>query len=249
VVYPSIDSSQQKVEADIRNLKTSLVLELNQDFSNFSEVFKALNKTRGLYLRWKELSDSSQNSVNEIEWTTTELRNSLRSIEWDLEDLEDTIAIVEKNPNRFRIDSKELQNRRQFIDCTRNEVKLMKENLSILRIADRDITARQPLLENNTPKKAISSQNNNNNQINPIGNVINSAMAARHSGAKYSKLENQIDSPSRQSPTHNFMNDTVSIQQRMLQNQDEQIDTINDAVGNLKTVSRQIGIEIDEHAM
>lgn len=184
----------------------------------------------------------------------------MRSIEWDLEDLEDTIAIVEKNPNRFRIDSKELQNRRQFIDCTRNEVKLMKEKMSIQRIADRDITARQPLLENNTPKKTVASQNNNNsNQINsihtnPIGNVINSAMAARHSGTKYSKLENQIDSPShfdaaRQSPTHNFLNDTVSIQQRMLQSQDEQIDTINDAVGNLKTVSRQIGIEIDEHAM
>lgn len=56
-----------------------------------SEVFKALNKTRGLYLRWRELGDTSQ---AEAEWTTTELRNSLRSIEWDLEDLEDTINIL-----------------------------------------------------------------------------------------------------------------------------------------------------------
>uniref|UniRef100_A0A1B0D9L8 Syntaxin 6/10/61 N-terminal domain-containing protein n=1 Tax=Phlebotomus papatasi TaxID=29031 RepID=A0A1B0D9L8_PHLPP len=55
------------------------------------EVFKALNKTRGLYLRWRELGDSSG---AEVEWTTTELRNSLRSIEWDLEDLEDTIDIL-----------------------------------------------------------------------------------------------------------------------------------------------------------
>lgn len=59
-----------------------------------SEVFKALNKTRGLYLRWRELSDSSGSA--EVEWTTTELRNSLRSIEWDLEDLEDTINILFK---------------------------------------------------------------------------------------------------------------------------------------------------------
>lgn len=56
-----------------------------------SEVFKALNKTRGLYLRWRELGE---NGGAEVEWTTTELRNSLRSIEWDLEDLEDTINIL-----------------------------------------------------------------------------------------------------------------------------------------------------------
>ena len=62
----------------------------------FSEVCKALNKTRGLYRRWLELQDDTANSVSkdELEWTTTELRNALRSIEWDLEDLEDTIDIL-----------------------------------------------------------------------------------------------------------------------------------------------------------
>lgn len=57
----------------------------------YSEVFKALNKTRGLYLRWRDLGSTGS---AETEWTTTELRNSLRSIEWDLEDLEDTINIL-----------------------------------------------------------------------------------------------------------------------------------------------------------
>lgn len=57
-------------------------------------MFKALNKTRGLYLRWRELDEGS--ATPELEWTTTELRNSLRSIEWDLEDLEDTIDILFK---------------------------------------------------------------------------------------------------------------------------------------------------------
>lgn len=59
-------------------------------FVHCSEVFKALNKTRGLYLRWRELDGATGNV--ETEWITTELRNSLRSIEWDLEDLEDTIV-------------------------------------------------------------------------------------------------------------------------------------------------------------
>ncbi|KAJ6643240.1 Syntaxin-6, partial [Pseudolycoriella hygida] len=78
------------------------------------EVFKALNKTRGLYLRWREIGDTS---AAESEWTTTELRNS------------------------------------------------------------------------------------------------------------------------------------VSVQQRMLQGQDEQLDVISDSIGTLKTVSRQIGIELDEQAV
>lgn len=65
-------------------------------FVLYSEVCKALNKTRGLYRRWLELQDDTANSVSkdELEWTTTELRNALRSIEWDLEDLEDTIDIL-----------------------------------------------------------------------------------------------------------------------------------------------------------
>lgn len=62
----------------------------------FSEVSKALNKTRGLYRRWLELQDDSGLNISrdELEWTSTELRNALRSIEWDLEDLEDTINIL-----------------------------------------------------------------------------------------------------------------------------------------------------------
>lgn len=61
-----------------------------------SEVFKALNKTRGLYLRWQEITKTPAAAPNspEVEWTCTELRNALRSIEWDLEDLEDTINIL-----------------------------------------------------------------------------------------------------------------------------------------------------------
>lgn len=64
---------------------------------SYSEVFKALNKTRGLYLRWRDLRDAGS---AETEWTTTELRNSLRSIEWDLEDLEDTINILFHNSTK-----------------------------------------------------------------------------------------------------------------------------------------------------
>ncbi|XP_034111154.1 syntaxin-10 isoform X1 [Drosophila sulfurigaster albostrigata] len=256
------------------------------------EVFKALNKTRGLYLRWRELGE---NGGAEVEWTTTELRNSLRSIEWDLEDLEDTISIVEKNPTKFRIDNRELSSRRHFIDNTRDEVKQMKDKMSLNRNRDRDITAHQPLLENER-----QSHNHNHNQSNEynhhhhhhshndrtylvdcpntttttqaqsVANTIAGTMstaaaaaaaAARHSGTKYSKLENamDIDSPSHyggghggnslDSPGHRYVGETVSVQQRMIQGQDEQLDMISDSIGTLKTVSRQIGVELDEQAV
>ncbi|XP_055837726.1 syntaxin-6 isoform X1 [Episyrphus balteatus] len=225
------------------------------------EVFKALNKTRGLYLRWRELGESS---AAEVEWTTTELRNSLRSIEWDLEDLEDTISIVEKNPNKFRIDNRELSSRRHFIDATRDEVKSMKEKMSLNRNRDRDITARQPLLDEQQNEKNISLTNNStatsvvggvlgNSVSGNIASTIAGTMASRHSGTKYSKLENTLDSPGHyatlDSPGHKFVGETVSIQQRMMQGQDEQLDMISDSIGTLKTVSRQIGVELDEQAV
>ncbi|XP_050090157.1 syntaxin-6 [Anopheles aquasalis] len=278
------------------------------------EVFKALNKTRGLYIRWRELNDAhSGGSTAETDWTTTELKNSLRSIEWDLEDLEDTISIVEKNPGKFKIDNRELSSRRHFIDATRDEVKSMKDRMSISRNRDQDITARQPLLDTveSSPrnKNYINNNNNNhstnnciisngvvvsvsggagshaginnglscnlnNNNINQPNNLnladagkhlissAGAAMASRHSGAKYSKLENNLDdSPSHYVPTgassssvldassSRFVEDTLATQHRILVGQDEQLDVISDSIGTLKTVSRQIGIELDEQAV
>uniref|UniRef100_A0AAG5D9F6 t-SNARE coiled-coil homology domain-containing protein n=1 Tax=Anopheles atroparvus TaxID=41427 RepID=A0AAG5D9F6_ANOAO len=269
------------------------------------EVFKALNKTRGLYIRWRELNDAhSGGSTAEADWTTTELKNSLRSIEWDLEDLEDTISIVEKNPSKFKIDNRELSSRRHFIDATRDEVKSMKDRMSISRNRDQDITARQPLLDSVEPSSpcsknyinnnciisnggvavstgaapgagilnnnSLSCNLNNNSQVNNLNlaetgkHLISSAgaaMASRHSGAKYSKLENNLDdSPSHYVPSSSsnavldassgrFVEDTLATQHRILVGQDEQLDIISDSIGTLKTVSRQIGIELDEQAV
>lgn len=206
-----------------------------------SEVFKGLNKTRGIFLRYRELLN--EDAGTDLDNTTTELRNSLRSIEWDLEDLEDTIAIAEKNP-KHKVDLQELNQRRQFINATKNEIKSMKDKISILKNRDKDITAIQPLLDEPSPKIICNNSNS-------IGNNLMSTMAARHSGTKYSKLENMNDSPSHHGNYGDsaFLGETVSIQQRMLQSQDEQLDVLSDSIGTLKTVSRQIGVEIDEQAV
>lgn len=177
------------------------------------------------------------------------------------------IRIVEKNLNKFKIDQKELSSRRHFIDATRDEVKSMKEKMSLNRNRDRDITASQPLLDNNNCENSINICSNNllanntniNNNLNTnttasLSTTIVGTMA-RHSNTKYSKLENSLDSPGHygtsalDSPAHRFLGENVSVQQRMLQGQDEQLDVISDSIGTLKTVSRQINMELDEQAV
>lgn len=207
-----------------------------------------------MYLRWRELEGAT-----ETDWTTTELKNSLRSIEWDLEDLEDTINIVSKNPHKFKIDNRELFCRRNFIETTRDEVRSMKDKVSLNRHRDRDITARQPLIDQNNldDGSTVIISGNGNTAVSVVGSVANTIgtmAASRHSGTKYSKLENSVDSPGHynsalDSPSHRFIGESVSIQQRMIQGQDEQLDVISDSIGTLKTVSRQINMELDEQAV
>lgn len=147
--------------------------------------------------------------------------------------------------------------------------------MSLNRNRDKDITASQPLLDNSNQISICATTNNHlndncNNLIanNCINNNIESCntnsasfttaivnQMARHSGTKYSKLENSLDSPGHygtsalDSPSHRFLGESVSVQQHMLQNQDEQLDLISDSIGTLKTVSRQINIELDEQAV
>ncbi|XP_049699751.1 syntaxin-6 [Helicoverpa armigera] len=192
------------------------------------EVFKALNKTRGLYLRWQEISKApSVPNSPEVEWTSTELRNALRSIEWDLEDLEDTISIVEKNSSKFKIDNKEISERRSFIEATKQEVKVMKSKMSLNRNRDKDSTAREPLLGEESPIH------------------MNNVWTATPKYSKYSKLANQTDSPDR----FDYDSDIMSMQDKMLSSQNDQLQVISHSVGSLKTVSKQIGIELDEQAV
>lgn len=96
----------------------------------------------------------------------------------------------------------------------------MKEKINMAKNRDRDRTARQPLLES-SPVRVTNS----------------------HSTTKYSKLENELDSPQRQ-----FLSDTLSQQQYLTRQQEEHLEAIGESLGNLKTVSRHIGIELDEQA-
>uniref|UniRef100_A0A182UZI1 t-SNARE coiled-coil homology domain-containing protein n=1 Tax=Anopheles merus TaxID=30066 RepID=A0A182UZI1_ANOME len=261
-------------------------------------------------------------SVSIVHWCINERAQLCDTVANQIPRMEDPFFVVkdevfkalnktQKNPSKFKIDNRELSSRRYFIDATRDEVKSMKDRMSISRNRDQDITARQPLLDNvESSPQQLQSKNyinnnsiisngggvavlngnngtaggglhgnssstlncnlNNNSQVNNLNlaetgkHLISSAgaaMASRHSGAKYSKLENNLDdSPSHYVPSASggavldsnssrFVEDTLATQHRILVGQDEQLDIISDSIGTLKTVSRQIGIELDEQAV
>ncbi|CAH1989717.1 unnamed protein product [Acanthoscelides obtectus] len=94
----------------------------------------------------------------------------------------------------------------------------MKEKISMSRNREKDCVARQPLLDS-SPSRSSNA----------------------HSTTKYSKLENDLDSPQRQ-----FLNQTMSTQQYLTRQQEEHLEAIGDSLGSLKTVSKHIGIELDE---
>nr|CAD7258134.1 unnamed protein product [Timema shepardi] len=146
----------------------------------------------------------------------------------------------------FKIDNKELSSRKSFIDQTREEVKVMKDKMNISRGRDRDRTARQvgTAWLTGTVEGMKYFRQYYDRIVMPLLENSPARVPTSHGTTKYSKLENELDSPNRQ-----FLDDTLQQQNHMVRAQDEQLDMISDSVGTLKTVSRQIGSELDEQAV
>lgn len=63
--------------------------------------------------------------------------------------------------------------------------------------------------------------------------------------AKYTRLENEVESPTQS----NFIEDTQQAQQLIIDSQEEQIERVGSTVGTLKSMSKQIGNELDEQSV
>jgi len=174
---------------------------------------KALTKTRGLFERWKNGEDGREfRSVEEQEWSATELKNSLRSIEWDLEDLEDTVQIVEKNPTKFRIDGAELAVRKGFIDSTREEVKIMKDRISNPGKAQSERISSQP-------SSPTQHGNNTSNKYSRLSSVADSPHREFIVG-----LEQQQQTIRKQDETMDMMSDSMGNIRNMSENIANELD-------------------------
>jgi len=91
------------------------------------EVNEALQAVGEIYDKWKDLLENSNTATNnEFKWISNELRTGLKGIESDLGDLEETIKIVERDKTRFRIDDREINNRKSFIYVTKKKNSIYK---------------------------------------------------------------------------------------------------------------------------
>lgn len=99
----------------------------------------------------------------------------------------------------------------------------MKTKMSLNRNRDNDGTAREPLLGDESPVH--------------FGNSWTSTPKY----SKYSKLASH-DSPARD-------DELLAAQERMLGSQHDQLQVISHSVGSLKTLSKQIGSELDDQAV
>ncbi|XP_043550936.1 syntaxin-6-like isoform X1 [Chiloscyllium plagiosum] len=184
------------------------------------EVQKAVNTARGLYQRWGELlQDTQAVSREEYDWTTNELRNSLRSIEWDLEDLDETISIVESNPRKFKIETAELQERKAFVLRMRQTVKEMKDHIT-------------------SPAAVAFGERRNRQSL--LGGIEDQHKPMD----RYRRLDQELENVNSQ-----YVEEQRAQQQLIMEQQDDQLDLVLGSSAVLKSMSTQIGDELEEQAV
>jgi len=177
------------------------------------EVQQSVSGVTTLYDRWQELLKATNTAQNdEFKWTTTQIKNGIKSIEWDLQDLEETIGIVEGNRQRFKLDAAEVESRKGFIAETKATIKKMKDDLNN--------AATKGKMENDVRSSLMTSSKKN-----------------QQDGGKFDGLHKAIIEDNDQ-----YINNSRQQIQQTMDAQDEDLDAISRATGNLK----EIGITINE---
>jgi len=96
-----------------------------------AEVESTLSTVNELFKNWKTMLSNTNTSTNdEFKWTTDELNKCLQTIDWDLQDLDETISIVESNPEKFKLDRRELKVRKDFVLQTKGTVEGIKQEMT-----------------------------------------------------------------------------------------------------------------------
>ncbi|XP_036147307.1 syntaxin-6 isoform X2 [Monomorium pharaonis] len=179
------------------------------------EVCKALNKNRGLYGRWSELQNVTITSpTGGLSGSATAISRT-DELDWTTTELRKALRSIEWD-----------------LDDLEDTICIVEKNPTKFKIDNKELTVQRSFIEQARE------------EVKPLLDNSPARVPANHGTTKYSKLENEIDSPNRQ-----FLSDTMHQQNTMMRQQDEQLDMIGETVGTLKTVSRQINNELDEQAV
>ncbi|KAJ3056523.1 Syntaxin-6 [Rhizophlyctis rosea] len=109
-------------------------------FALKDEVQTNVSNSQKLFQNWQaSLNDpnTSSSAVDAFQRDTDALKEALLDIEEDLKALEETIAIVEVNPAKFRLDVREIGQRKEFIAKTRRQVQALFKPAKTVQTTDR----------------------------------------------------------------------------------------------------------------
>lgn len=185
-----------------------------------NDIEKALENLSQLFESFKALSNEDKISPEKNQQLIEvrgDIKTALRDVQYDIEDIEETVRIVEANPKKFKIGVNEIQSRKDFISHCKNKLTNVENSIR---------TSKPPSSSNRSGGKE--------NQMTKSGKTKSGVTA------KYSKLESYQDEENEK-----FMGKTFQEQEQLLKYQDEQVEKVSTSIGVLKSMSRQIGEELD----
>eukprot|EP00128_Syssomonas_multiformis_P016039 Colp12_sorted_trinity150504_noHs@21752 len=178
------------------------------------DVIAALTNAKNVYIRWQEQQSSGSGSESR---TAEELKQIIKAIEWDLDDLTETVTIVEGNQAKFKIDTAELQSRKQFITNTRRNLKDMRDHLA-------------------SAKGKAASQTRSS--------LLGSSRGGGGYTSKYQKLENEIDHEI-EDENSRFLDRETRKQEMIMEDQDRKLGEVEIVISSLKSRGEAIRDELE----
>ncbi|TPX43253.1 hypothetical protein SeMB42_g04792 [Synchytrium endobioticum] len=187
-------------------------------FAVKDEVEASLANANTLYIQYAALAASNAKH-DDIRWKADEIRSALQSIELDLHDLEDTIKAVQVNPAKFRLDAREVANRKEFISRTRRAIQDLTDSL-------KNPLSRQP----------PSSQSSKTDDRAPL-------LSSRKTADRFGRTENDY----KQSNQRHVEREQQQ-QAMIMADQESQMGQVLHTVSNLKDVAVVMGKELEDQS-
>ncbi|KAJ3100650.1 Syntaxin-6 [Phlyctochytrium planicorne] len=177
---------------------------------------------------------SPQNDGDDLRWAADELKEHLMAIEEDLKDLEDTVKMVESNPNRFKLDPREISSRKEFISKTRKSIRDMKSAVN-------NPGSRPAMTRSHSGVNAGSNQSPADARKNKEKSERDALFASKVKVDSYGRTEEE-----HRVSNQKFIDREQGVQQQIMRQQDAQLDEVMDTVGNLKEVAVVMNKELDD---
>lgn len=195
------------------------------------ELKRSVNKTKSLLESYNVLVRNNESSGTKAK-LLADTRTNLKSINWDIQDLEETINIASKNPVKYNLTNNDIEERRRFIQQTREFVQETKKNYSI------------ELDDPNLVSSASKSKQGRN-----AGNKVPEISYSKPKESdKYFKLDDNSDDEINTRRNYGAQKSNLQLQERVFQEQDKNLDLISNRVSNLKNISQTMQNELDDQA-